>query len=125
METVRELQVILLHLSFRLISSSFSALRRARAVSASAATAESVLLLAYLLINKQSMRILDPLLLSFVYLVSSHNDEYNVEPLVQVDYFLVTLYTHLKAYQQPLRQWQCINWLSNLSCQRDSDGRRR
>lgn len=81
METVRELQVILLHLSFRLISSSFSALRRARAVSASAATAESVLLLAYLLINKQSMRILDPLLLSFVYLVSSHNDEYNVEPL--------------------------------------------
>lgn len=65
------------------------------------ATAESVLLLAYLLINKQSMRILDPLLLSFVYLVSSHNDEYNVEPLVQVDYFLVTLYPTLRLTNNP------------------------
>lgn len=49
----------------------------------------------------------------------------STKKIVQVNYFLVTLYTHLKAYQQPLRQWQCINWLSNLSCQRDSDGRRR
>ncbi len=34
------------------------------------------------------MRAFDLLLLYFVYLVSSHDDGYNVEPLVQVGYFL-------------------------------------